>query len=63
MHLETNWTILEASSREVLEAYLEALRRDDLEGELFWRPIVVERLGLIRGAVEDYFRDSGIDGA
>lgn len=55
--------ILEASSREVFEAYIEALERGDLERATFWRPIVVERLGMMRGALEDYLRHSGTDGA
>lgn len=56
-------TILEASAREVLEAYREALLRDDVLSEQFWRPIVIERLVMMHGAIEHFERLSGTDSA
>ena len=55
--------VVEASAREVFEAYVHAIQRDDLQGVLFWRPIVVERLVVMHGILEDYLRNSGVDGA
>lgn len=56
-------SVVEASAREVFEAYVQAIQREDIEGILFWRPVVVERLVVMRGIVEDYLRDSGADGS
>lgn len=61
--MQTNWAVLEASSREVFEAYVSALQRDDMESVMFWRPIVIERLVMMHGALEDYLRNSGVDGS
>lgn len=46
-------SILEASAREVYEAYHEALLRKDWISARFWRPIVIERLGLLSGRAND----------
>lgn len=59
--MQPNWEILEAASREVFEAYVEALQRGDAESVAFWRPIVVERLVLMHGAIEHYYGASGAD--
>ncbi len=42
-----NLPIVRAATREVLEAYEQAVRRGDLQAALFWRPYVVERLELL----------------
>lgn len=55
--------VVEASAREVFEAYVQAIQREDLEAILFWRPVVVERLVVMRGILEDYLRNSGADGS
>ena len=57
-----NSVIVRAATREVLEAYMEALRRGDLESALFWRPYVVERLELLGGDRTDIAGIVGIDG-
>jgi hypothetical protein len=44
-----NWTIVEASAREVFEAYWLALERGELSAVLFWREILLERLGVLNG--------------
>lgn len=59
--MRPNWEILEASSREVFEAYVSALHRNDEQSAKHWRPIVVERLVMMHGAIEDYLRTSGTD--
>jgi hypothetical protein len=59
--VQPNWEVLKAATREVLEAYHEAVVRGDVESAEFWRPIVVERLVLIRGAFEHYHGASGAD--
>lgn len=59
--MEPNWVVLEASSREVFEAYVHALQRNDSVSAEFWRPICVERLVMMHGAIEDYLRHSRID--
>jgi hypothetical protein len=45
-----NSTIVRASAREVYEAYYECLERRDFAGALFWRQVLLERLGLLNGA-------------
>lgn len=52
--------ILQAATREVLEAYIEAIRRQDFDAAWFWRPYVVERLELLSEHVGD---STGIGGA
>lgn len=39
--------LVEASAREVWEAYHEALVRQDWPSARFWRPILIERLELL----------------
>ena len=56
-----NWEVLEASSREIMEAYLEALEGGEESRIRFWRSVVVERLVLIHGAVTDYYGAGGAD--
>ena len=57
-----NSDIVRAATREVLEAYNQAILRGDLAGALFWRPYVVERLELLSGDYEDSARVVGVDG-
>ncbi len=57
-----NWEVLEASSREVLEAYVEAVERGETERIRFWRAVVVERLVMCHAALTDYYGTSGTDG-
>ena len=45
-----NYRIVEASAREVFEAYWQALERGELSAVLFWREILLERLGVLNGA-------------
>lgn len=45
--------IAKASAREVYEAYYEALQRQDWPSIRFWRPIVIERLEQLGGAISD----------
>jgi hypothetical protein len=45
-------SVLEASAREVYEAYNEALLRQDWLSARFWRPIVIERLEILSGSVK-----------
>jgi hypothetical protein len=54
-----NWTIVEASAREVFEAYWQALERRDTVAVLFWREVLLERLGVLNGASGDSGRPSG----
>ena len=58
-----NSAIVRAATREVLEAYEQALRRGDLAGALFWRPYVVERLELLNEHVGDSTGTGGADSA
>ena len=58
-----NLPIVRAATREVLEAYEQALRRGDLAGALFWRPYVVERLELLGEYVGDSAGPGGTDTA
>lgn len=44
--------IVEASAREVFEAYVTALHNRDREAAAFWRPVVIERLAVINGHAE-----------
>lgn len=53
------WTIVEASAREVFEAYWQALERRDPVAVLFWREVLLERLGVLNGASGDSGRPSG----
>lgn len=57
-----NLQVMEASAREVFEAYVSAIERNDVESIMFWRPICVERLVMLHGAIEDYLRHSGTNG-
>lgn len=54
--------MLEASVREVAQAYFEALNRGDLHGVYFWRSVLVERLVMLRVAIADNQRASGVSG-
>ncbi len=56
-----NLVIMEASSREVLEAYVEAVERGEPERIEFWRYVVVERLVMMHAALTDYYRTGGTD--
>ena len=58
-----NLPIVRAATREVLEAYEQALRRGDLAGALFWRPYVVERLELLNEHSRNPTGPSGTDPA
>lgn len=54
-----NSTIVRASAREVYEAYWEALERREPVAILFWREVLLERLGVLNGATGDSGRPSG----
>jgi hypothetical protein len=54
---------MRAAANEVLEAYLEAVRRGDFAGAHFWRPWVVERLELLKDVDGDTAADFGAYGA
>jgi hypothetical protein len=54
-----NWTIVRASAREVYEAYWEALERREPVAILFWREVLLERLGALNGAADDSERAPG----
>jgi hypothetical protein len=56
-----NWTIVEASAREVFEAYWNALERKDAHAVFFWREILLERLGVLNGATGHSGRPFGAD--
>ena len=58
-----NLPIVRAATREVLEAYMAALRNGDLQQALFWRAYVVERLELLSEYVGDSTGPSGTDQA
>lgn len=55
--------IVRAATREVLEAYVDALRRGDEIAAHFWRPYVVERLELLSEHVGDSTGTGGTDQA
>ena len=55
--------IVRVATREVLEAYMVALRNNDIEAALFWRPYVVERLELLSEHVTDSRSVGGTDQA
>ena len=42
-----NWQVLEASNREIVEAYVEAVKSRDVERIRFWRSVLDDRLVLI----------------
>ena len=52
-------SILRASVQEVLQAYLEAVRRSDKDQVVFWRSVLLERMELVDAAVKRYQRASG----
>jgi hypothetical protein len=54
-----NSTIVRASAREVYEAYFEALQRREPVAILFWREVLLERLGVLNGATGNSERPSG----
>ena len=58
-----NSQIVQASAREALEAYMESLERLDFEQASFWRSIVIERLEVLSGSIEDSPRPYGADGS
>jgi len=58
-----NSVIVRAATREVLEAYMLALRNGDLLGAAFWRPYVVERLELLNEHARNTAGPSGTDSA
>jgi len=55
-----NSRIVEASARECLEAYVEALERLEFEQAAFWRLCTLERLEKLNGSIEN---SAGADGA
>lgn len=61
-NLPKNSTVLEASVSEIAQAYFEALQRRDLEGVLFWRFVLLERLVMLRAALADSERASNVSG-
>ena len=56
-----NLDIVRVATREVLEAYMLALRNGDLLGAAFWRPYVVERLELLNEHARNTAGSSGTD--
>ena len=58
-----NSVIVRAATREVLEAYMLALRNGDLASAAFWRPYVVERLELLNEHARNTAGTSGTDSA
>lgn len=52
-------TIVRASAREVYEAYWQALERREPVAILFWREVLLERLGVLNGATGNSGRPSG----
>ena len=56
-----NWQVLEASNREIVEAYVEAVKSRDVERIRFWRSVLDDRLVLIYGNVTAYYRNHGGD--
>ena len=58
-----NSVIVRAATREVLEAYMLALRNGDLASAAFWRPYVVERLELLNEHARNTAGSSGTDSA
>ena len=56
-----NWQVLEASNREIVEAYVEAVKSRDIERIRFWRSVLDDRLVLIYGNVTAYYRNHGGD--
>jgi hypothetical protein len=55
-----DYRIVEASAREVFEAYWGALERGEPTSIFFWREILLERLGVLSGATDN---SSGPPGA
>jgi hypothetical protein len=51
--------VLRASVQEVLQAYLEAVRRNDQQQIPFWRAVLLERMVMVDDAVKHYQRASG----
>jgi len=45
--------------QEVLQAYLEAVRRNDRDQIPFWRGVLLERMALVDDAVRNYQRATG----
>lgn len=58
-----SWEIVEASARECLEAYLQALQRGDRASADFWRGQVSERLVVLSDAVRNHLESGGADGS
>jgi hypothetical protein len=58
-----NWQIVEASAREVFEAYWEALDRRDAGRIFFWRSVLLERLAVLNGATHNSVEPPGAYGA
>ena len=58
-----NSVIVRVATREVLEAYMLALRNGDLASAAFWRPYVVERLELLNEHARNTAGTSGTDSA
>lgn len=53
--------IVEASAREVFEAYNLALANHDREAVVFWRDVLIDRLVIIHGYQYDRERAAGAD--
>jgi len=46
---------------EVLQGYLEAVRRNDADQVVFWRGVLVERMVMVNDAVKHHQRASRAD--
>jgi len=57
-NLPKNSAVLEASVREIAQAYFQALERGDIHAVYFWRTVLVERLVMLRVAITDNQRDA-----
>lgn len=51
--------ILRASVMEVLQAYLEAVKKGDSDQITFWRSVLLERMATVNDAVKYHQRASG----
>lgn len=52
-------SILRASVKEVLQAYLDAVTKNDRDQIEFWRGVLLERMSMVNDAVKHYQRASG----
>lgn len=49
-------SVVEASAREIYDAYYQALVRQDWPSVRFWRPVLIERLGQLNGRATNHER-------